>query len=385
MKQKMIFADADYGNLVESIRSINCQIVMLVHGRSMTKLAVGKKLLALPDLLGIEVVEFSDFSSNPLLEAAIKGAAICRERKCEAIIACGGGSAIDVAKCIRLFVEADQDEPELLNHLRPGKKPLIAIPTTAGTGSESTHFAVVYKDGQKISVAEKDNIPQWVFFDPVVLDQLPMQQKRATFFDALCHAIESYWSVNATEESRYYAKKALKMMLMAEKYYLSSQAVWKDNMVMLSAANYAGKAINISKTTAAHAMCYKLTSMFGLPHGQAAVLCLMYLWPLMVAKVRDLEYKKRDGLEKIFKEIVTAMGVNSVEEGIALLQGLVVRHEMLLTRELANIESVIRELVRSVNAERLQNHPLKLTQGDFADVYRKIIVGRNEGRNHDED
>ncbi len=375
MTQKIIMADNGYGQLLDYVRSLDCRKVMIVHGRSMSNLEIGRKLLALPDLLGIELVEFTDFAPNPQIESAVKGANICREHRCEAIIACGGGSAMDVAKCIRLFVEIDTTGTDFLAHLQPGRLPFIAIPTTAGTGSEATHFAVVYKDGQKLSVAEKGNIPQAVVFDAAVLNKLPMRQKRATFFDALCHAIESYWSMNATSESKFYAREAMKMLLSAEPQYLSSNVTLAENMVMLMAANYAGRAINISKTTAAHAMCYKLTSVLGLPHGQAAVLCLTCLWPLMVDKIKMLRGEQRKALEKVMGEISMAMGEDTIEGGIVKLKKLVVRHDMLLSKAARNDKVVISDLVNSVNIERLQNHPLKLTSMDFYDVYQKIIAG----------
>ncbi len=372
MKQKLIFADDGYGQFLEYLKSLGAKRALLVHGSSMLKLDVGQVLLNLPELTGLEVVEFTDFAPNPAIESALKGASLCREKQCDMIIACGGGSAMDVAKCIRLFMEVDTDREDFLSDLKPGRLPFIAIPTTAGTGSEATHFAVIYKDGKKLSIAEKGNIPQTVLLDEKVLAGLPIRQKRATFFDALCHAIESCWSVNATEESRTYAKEALRLLIAAEPRYLSEQCAMADNISMLLAAHYAGKAINISKTTAGHAMCYKLTSSFGLPHGQAALLCLVELWPYMAEK----DGADRE-LQGTFEEIAEAMGESTTVGAIAKLRKLATKHDMLKPLCPEADEEQIEELTGSVNVERLQNHPMKLAETDFQELYRRILKGNN--------
>ncbi|MBO6291092.1 MAG: phosphonoacetaldehyde reductase [Selenomonas sp.] len=372
MKQKLIFADDGYEQFLEYLKSLGARRALLVHGSSMLKLEVGQFLLNLPQQIGVDIVEFTDFAPNPAIESVLKGASLCREKQCDMIIACGGGSAMDVAKCIRLFVEVDMGREDFLSDLKSGRLPLIAIPTTAGTGSEATHFAVIYKDGKKLSIAEKGNIPQAVLLDEKVLAGLPLRQKKATFFDALCHAIESCWSVNATEESRTYAKETIRILIASEPRYLSEECTMADNMAMLLAAHYAGKAINISKTTAGHAMCYKLTSKFGLPHGQAALLCLVELWPYMLEKARADK-----GLEGNFQEIAEAMGENSSLEAAGKLRELAAKHGMLKPLCPEADDTLIAELTGSVNVERLQNHPLKLSEADFQELYRRILKGNN--------
>ena len=81
----------------------------------------------------------------------------------------------------------------------------------------------------------------------------------------LCHSMESFWSVNSTEESKQYSREAIQLMMKYKNAYLANEAI--GNTAMLKAANIAGKAINITQTTAGHAMCYKLTSLYGIAHG----------------------------------------------------------------------------------------------------------------------
>ena len=376
MKQQLIFADKDYAALTDYLQSLHAKRALLVHGRSMVHLEVGQYLLHLQEHVGLEIVEFTDFTANPDIQSAIDGARLCRESACDLIIACGGGSAMDVAKCIRLFCEIDTDKSDFMQDLRPGTLPFVVIPTTAGTGSDATHFAVVYQEGRKLSVAEPDNIPQAVVLDAETLVDLPLRQKRATYLDAMCHAIESYWSVHATAESHTYAREALRLLCAAKTSYLSGKADMTVNMIMLLAAHYAGKAINISKTTAAHAMCYKLTSLFGVPHGQAAALCLLQLWPYMQSQLPYEEKSVQQSLQESFAGIAEAMGGASVQEAMAVFQQIVEYCEMDKLEQVNDGNaSVIAELAGSVNVQRLQNHPLRLTEQDFIHLYQAILEG----------
>ena len=146
------------------------------------------------------------------------------------------------------------------------------MPTTAGTGSEATRYAVIYFDGEKQSISDYSCIPSAVLMDASVLKTLPIYQKKSTMMDAFCHAIESYWSVNSSEESRQYSRRAIQLIMENKDLYIGNDET--GNTQMLKAAHLAGKAINLTQTTAGHAMCYKLTSLYGIAHGHAAALCV---------------------------------------------------------------------------------------------------------------
>ena len=154
----------------------------------------------------------------------------------------------------------------------PGKK-LIAIPTTSGSGSEATHFAVVYVGGEKFSVAHPIYmLPNVVVLNPSLTYSMDSYQTALSGVDAFAQAMESYWSVNSTEESKKYSIEALELII----EHLPLAVNYNDNSrdIMLHAANLAGKAINIAKTSGAHAISYVLTSKFNIPHGQAVALTL---------------------------------------------------------------------------------------------------------------
>ena len=239
------------------LSEIKTQKFLLVCGKSFD-LSKTKDVI---EKLGIPYIRFSEFSSNPLYEDVVKGVSRFKEERCDTIVAVGGGSAIDVAKCIKLYSNMNEDICFLEQEYADSGVPIVAIPTTAGTGSESTRFAVIYYKGNKQSVAHESIVPDYAVLDSSLLKSLPVYQKKCTLMDALCQGIESWWSVNSTEESRLYSKKAVELILDNMAGYIEkNEESCAENILI--ASNYSGKAINITQTTAAHAMSYKITSMY---------------------------------------------------------------------------------------------------------------------------
>lgn len=310
------------------------------------------------------VVKFNRFSPNPLYDEVCEGVKLFKAENCDGIIAIGGGSAIDTAKCIKAFSQMPEDELYLKQPFPENKIPFIAIPTTAGTGSESTRYAVCYYQGEKQSVADDSLIPDYALLDARNLDTLPLYQKKCTMLDALCQGIESWWSVNSTAESREISHKAILAIMSNINGYLSgdNQAAEK----MMYASNLAGQAINITQTTAAHAMSYKLTSIYKIPHGRAAFACLPYVWEYMIENSED-----NDELKFIFYNIAIALGCKTPTEAVALLKGL---NKELFCKE--GVETSVDDLTllaASVNPTRLKNNPVKLTEGTLATLYSEIL------------
>ena len=283
MGQKTISPGEDYQGLDDWIQETDCRSIFLVCDNS---IRFQEKLSAHLEKIsksGIKITEFRDFQPNPLYENVQDGVRRFRNKQCNAIIAVGGGSAIDVAKCVKLYSNLPGDGENggwLDTDTKAVEIPFLAIPTTAGTGSEATRYAVIYYDGKKQSVTSESIIPDTVLMDPESLITLPVYQKKATMCDALCHAIESFWSVNSTEESKRYSREAIRLIMSNVDRYLDNTQEGRTQMLL--ASNLAGKAINITQTTAGHAMCYKITSLFGCAHGHAAVLCDRVLYPWMI-------------------------------------------------------------------------------------------------------
>jgi len=329
--------------------------------------------------MGKPHVLFSGFTPNPLYEQVCKGIDLFLITKCDSILAVGGGSAIDVAKCIKLAVLAKEGNAALIPPLVStrvecdgSKIPFIAIPTTAGTGSESTHNAVMYYEGAKQTVTNDGVLPDYAVLEPSVLKTLPLYQKKCTMMDALCQGIESWWSVNSTEESYEYSRKTVELIMANWRKYIFDNDDEAAKQIML-AANYGGRAINITQTTAAHAFSYKITSLYKLPHGHAVAVCLPEIWEFMIHNMGNcIDKRGQSYLDGIFYNIAHTMGVKTPAEAIAIFRDMMV--EMELTNPVSSkLSEDIDILSSSVNPIRLKNNPVALDKPSIKVLYGKVI------------
>lgn len=332
---------------------------LLVKGRTYDLMPIKSDLDALPH------AEFSDYTPNPLYEQVCRGVEVFEDESCDMIVAIGGGSAIDVAKCIKLFCKMNHKTNYLKQEKKDSHVPLIAIPTTAGTGSESTQHAVIYYEGKKQSVSHPSILPDFAILQPSVLRSLPVYQKKCTMLDALCQAIESWWSTNSTQESIGYSKKAISMIKEGWKEYIYDNTEKTADAIM-EAANYAGRAINITATTAAHAMSYKITSLYGMPHGHAVAVCLPEVWSYMLQHTSEcIDERGTFYLETILKEIEAMITVDDFRYML---------DEMKIARPTAkDKEKELELLAKSVNPIRLKNNPIALEMKTLKDMYGRIV------------
>ena len=238
--------------------------------------------------LNYDFVLFKGFSPNPKYEQVAAGVKLFKEKNCDIIISIGGGSAIDTAKNIKLFSALDEaNGPYVKQEFVYSPIKHICIPGTAGTGSDSTRYSVVYYEGEKFSVTHDCIVPDYVILDTSLLKTLPLFQKKCTVLDALSQCIEAIWSVNTNEKCREYAIEGMQLIFKNMMPFLRNEDEALHNMQI--AANLSGKAINISQTTAGHALSYKLTSLYKLPHGYSVALCLPKVWRYM----NDVENARR--------------------------------------------------------------------------------------------
>ena len=320
------------------------------------------------------MVYFSDFQPNPLYESVVKGVRIYRKEGCDSIVAVGGGSAMDVAKCIKLYSNLSgngENGSWLKAEISPNGIPFLAMPTTAGTGSEATRYAVIYYNDAKQSVTSDSFIPDTVLMDPSALKTLPIYQKKATMCDALCHAIESFWSVNSTDESKKYSKAAIEGVLSNMDGYLNNTE--EGNAGMLVAAHKAGQAINITQTTAGHAMCYKITSLFRVAHGHAAVLCDRVLFPWMIKNTdKCIDSRGEKYLKETFQQIASAMGCDTPETAAKKLNDIFNSLEFKVPSATTEQFEILKN---SVNPVRLKNHPVALDVSTIDALYHEILNG----------
>lgn len=366
MKQtRIVIKDGDYRPLGNALGHIKKLFVVCDGAFAYLKAADYLK-----SLTGIQMTYFSDFAPNPDYQSIVEGVSLFKREPYDAILAIGGGSAMDVAKCIKLFAPLDDQENYLKQSPRENPVPLYVLPTTAGTGSEATRFAVIYYEGEKQSITDDGIIPSVVFFDAGALDTLPLYQKKATLLDALCHSIESLWSVNSTKESRGYADQALSLIVSHWANYVSGDH--SANAAMLKGAYLAGRAINITQTTAGHAMCYKLTSLYGMAHGHAAACCIAKLLPYTAENLNKcIDPRGADHLKGILDEIGRALGGTGAEDAGARFEEILSR--LALDEPIAREDRDYQTLLQSVNPTRLKNSPIELDDAAIDALYHQIV------------
>lgn len=344
-------------SLENIIKSNNYTNVLLFTGKNSYSLSGSKKYIE-DSLLGCNITRIFDFSVNPKAEEAEKILNNLVLTKFDCIIAIGGGSVIDFAKLINFFGSKNIKIADYLldktNKVpETSLLPFIAIPTTAGTGSEATHFSVVYLEGNKYSVASSEILPNSVILEPSLTEQLPKYQTACVSLDAMAQAIESLWAVNATKESIKYAQKALKLIIPNIENVVNNPNS-KNRADMLLGSYYAGKAINISKTTGPHAFSYYFTSKYNMPHGDAVSLTL----------VRFLELNWPNIDSDIQTKFLKSFGVNRFEDLKNNLVSIIQKVGLGVYPKIDNFEKFVQDLKENVNVERLSNNPAEVVVED---------------------
>jgi alcohol dehydrogenase class IV len=291
-KQTAFIGQSAFNSFEKVIEKYNPQTIFLVRGNaSYVKSGAEERINSFFAGQNIDITEFMDYSVNPKIEEVETGLAVLRNKKIDMILSIGGGSALDIAKVIRMFFsfEKNGEDYEQVRELIP----LIAVPTTAGTGSEATRFAVLYRNGQKCSIEHDVILPDVAIVDPVFTLSASPYLTACTGFDALAQAIEAYWNINATPESDDYALTAIELLWKNLPKVVHSSSIKTRNIVS-EGAYWAGKAINITKTTAPHAFSYPFTTFYGYPHGHAVAMTFPFWADFNISVLRHMLPAKTD-------------------------------------------------------------------------------------------
>jgi alcohol dehydrogenase len=328
-------------------------------------------------LRSYDMESFSDILPNPTLEQVERGVAAFRNSKADLVVAIGGGSVMDTAKSLNLLAAQEGDALSYIKKERvitERGKPLVAIPTTAGTGAEVTRFAVVYVDKVKYSLSHEFLVPTYVVLDSEFTHSMPPRITAETGMDALAQCIESFWSKKATEESKEYARKGIELIL-SHVVKAVHNSTPEAREAMAQGAHLSGKAINISETTACHALSYPFTAHFNVPHGHAVALTL----PAMIEF--NAETMEKDVAAELFSLLganpSTSLGASIAAEAAENIRSLMKEIGLETKISKLGIESLeqIQDLVlKEINLERLGNNPRNLTPADIRLILQKIFA-----------
>ena len=362
--------------LGDIITSYSAHRVLVVTGGKSFQ-ACGAKAILSECLKGCHVTYFSDFEVNPRLIDAQRGVKLAIENTVELIISIGGGSVLDMGKLIKALYSIPDEAINIakgVSEVIDPKIPLLAIPTTAGSGSESTHFAVVYLGNEKYSLAASCLLPDDIILDGNLVLSATKYQKACNVLDAISQSIESAWAVGSTPESQVMSYQALNLCVNNFFEYVNSGNSPKVAQAMIKASNFAGQAINITKTTAAHAWSYGLTKKYSIPHGHAVWVTLPKIFEIHAMchsdSIRDprgskhltlvmdnlidiLNISTKKDIGRYFDEMLTSIGIKAdIETDLGI-----------------NKEERL-ALSRDVNQQRLKNNPVSFSSSEVKRIFR---------------
>ena len=292
---------------------------------------------------------------------------LLREFCPDLIIAVGGGSVLDYAKIANVLEVSKNLDKKIMNSNYSIKKKfskLLAIPTTAGSGAEVTSSSVIYINKIKYSIEGEILKPDYFFLIPEFIKGASKKIKSSSGFDAISQAIESLISKRSNLKSVKFAKKSLKISL---KYYLDflKNPNQFNTSAMSLAAHLSGQAINISRTTAPHAVSYPFTSIYNISHGHAVSLTLN---EFIRFNYSHLKYAKCNfDLKKRYEILFSLIGGKNLND---------LDRYLLNLKKSANLESDFRKLginlenglskiISGINNARLSNNPINLDKQDI--------------------
>ena len=381
VSQKEFIGVGCIDSIKEIIEETRAKKILLVTGKQ-SYVSCNAKSWIDKILNNIYTEQFNQFKVNPKLDDAYTGVRLLKNTKFDLVIAVGGGSIIDMAKLINILaVQKDSDLVKYINDntlITEKGLPLVAIPTTAGTGSEATHFSVVYVDNVKYSLAHHFMLPNYAIVDAELSCNLPSNITAASGMDALSQAVESYWAVKSTQESKKYASEAIVLILEVLQSAVAGNK--KARIIMSKAANLAGKAINITTTTAPHAISYPITTYFGLQHGHAVALTLGYFFEINynfedtdILDDRGAEYV-RDTMMELFNMFGVKCALDCKRKWHNLMDSIGLEYN------LKNIgissEREIDKIIDNIDMNRLKNNPVRISKYALKEVFIAMTTNK---------
>lgn len=321
-----------------------------------------------------------DFGANPDAAELAQGLGVVADFRPDLVLGVGGGSAMDMAKLLCAFADLP-DRAALPAAIRAGRPigvrspRLVLAPTTSGSGSEATHFAVVYVDDEKFSVAGESLRPDVVILDPVLSMSGSAYQRATSGVDAIAQAIESLWAAAATDLSRRWARHALGLLLPA----IEGQVDHPDEehaRAMAIGSHLAGRAIDISRTTAAHALSYAITKRYGISHGHAVGLTLGAFIEAHGQVTPDRLQAAVDPRQHAaaMAQILECLGVASARDARHWFAALLRRIGLDPSLHAAGARTAAdrRAIAAAANPERLGNNPARFTVDQLAELVEGI-------------
>ncbi|NLN60295.1 MAG: iron-containing alcohol dehydrogenase [Deltaproteobacteria bacterium] len=373
--KKIVFGSGSFDALVEHIKELKGSRPLLVLDRNMAAAGFRERVEDLLKKDGMKYVIYDKVIPEPPIELVEEGAKAAVKGKCDCVVGIGGGSAMDTAKAISAVVGNKGKAVDYLglNNIPGAGLPQIQVPTTAGTGSEVTFTAVfVRKDLRKKEGMNSPYLyPDIALCDPVLTLTLPPKPTAETGIDALCHAIESYTSLNASPMSEMFSLEAIRLISENLRTCVHNGSDLQAREQMLLGSLYAGIGLANAGVTAVHSLSYPLGGLYGVPHGLANTMILpavmAYNLPGSLEKFTDIAEVMGEVTDNLPLREAAYLAVEAVE---ALIEdcGVTTRLDTLEIPE--TVFPDLAEVALTV-ARPLANNPCKMTLEDMIEIYRQ--------------
>jgi alcohol dehydrogenase len=276
--QEIVFGSGSLHRLPELLQRLESNHVLIISDRGLEKLGVVDTVAEIIKKSGITVSCYLDVQPNPTVEIVNAAAQVYRECGATSLIALGGGSPMDTAKAVGVLAKYGKEITQYEgSNLVPGPiVPTIAIPTTAGTGSEVTPFAVITDTtrNHKLTVNSFELLPRVALLDPTLIMTAPASVSAACGVDAMIHAWEAYTSQQANPFSDAMAEKALDLIGGHIRRFVANRKDEKAAQAMMLGSTFAGMAFAWARVGNVHAMSHPVSAFFGVPHGVANAILL---------------------------------------------------------------------------------------------------------------
>ena len=289
--------------IADIVKDYGATRVLIISDKGVARAGLIERPMALLEAAGITVSILDDTPPEPEVEQANAIFTAAKNSGCDMVVGIGGGSAMDVAKLIAVLLNNDVTLRELLNRAPIAKRglPTLMIPTTAGTGSETTPNSIVLvpEDELKVGIVSPKLMPDCVILDPKMTLGLPPAITASTGMDALCHAIECYTSKKGNPFSEMIALKAISLISRSIRRAFNTGTDIDARHDMLLGAMYGGMCIATSSTTAVHALAYPLGGKYRIAHGVSNAILLPFVMRFNAV-----------GNEDKFRDVAVAMGLD---------------------------------------------------------------------------
>lgn len=373
--RKIVFGTGSFAKLADHIQALKGRRPLVVLDKNLAAAGFREKVAGVLGQGGLKISFFDKAEPEPKLELADEGARIALKGKCDLVVGIGGGSAMDLAKAVAAVAGNRGEAVDYLGlHKVPGPGlPTIMIPTTAGTGSEVTFTAVFVR--QNLKKKEGMNspylYPDVALLDPELTLTLPPEPTATTGLDALCHAVESYTSVNASPMSAMLSLEAIRLISENLRTCVHNGSDLEAREQMLLGSLYAGLGLANAGVTAVHSLSYPLGGQYGVPHGLANTILLPHVMafnlpgnPEKFAVIADVMGEVTDDLPLREAAWLSVEAVRTLIEDCGIYTTLEVLD---IPRDtfpaLAKVAMTV--------ARPLENNPRKLTLDDAVEIYEE--------------